>query len=111
GMDSVRSTEAISRMEIWSSRTNAVRSAASTRSCSRSARRIFASSDQGRAGNWIGSGSGMEVVLLDESDEVLYLVGGDVGEGEGLDLAGTAGGGVGDGAAVLQRAGEGNTCA
>jgi len=48
-------------------------------------------------------------VLLDQDHEVLDLGLGDVGEGEGLDIAGAAGGGMGDGAAVLQRAGKGST--
>src|SRR5262245_39461013 len=104
-MDSVRRTAAISRMEVWSSRANAVRSAASARSWSRRAWRIFASRDQGRAG-WI-EGSGIEVVLLDQGHKVLDFGVGDVGEGERLDIARAAGGGMGDGAAVLQCSGEG----
>ena len=48
-------------------------------------------------------------MLLDQGHEVLDFGGGDVGEGESLDVAGAAGVGMGDGAAVLQRAGEGSS--
>src|SRR4028119_269752 len=84
-----------------------MRSAVSASSCSRRARRMRASRDHWRPGNWLGSAMGTEVVLLDGGGEVLDFLRGDVGEGERLDGAGGAGLRIRDGAAFLEGAGEG----